>query len=128
MQVDVKLPPDIWSVVGDHLIKFGFQPTEEVKQLIEDTADIVLFDGGVFIAYENEFDLFVVPERRGKWRIRSEITKFLEQMACKHSTIVVRINRNNSPSLRLAHHFGFQEVSREMDNGQEIIRLEKSHG
>lgn len=128
MQVGVRLPPDVWLVVADHLTKFGFEPTDEVKQLIEDTADVVLFDGGVFIAYDNEFDLFVVPERRGKWRIRSEITKYLEQMACKHSTIVVRINQNNSPSLRLAYHFGFQEVSREMDNGQVIVRLEKNHG
>lgn len=125
MQVDVKLHPDVWSVVADHLLKLGFEPTDEVKQLIEDTADIVLFDGGAFIAYDNEFDLFVVPERRGKWRIRSEITKFLEQMACKHSTIAVRINQNNSPSLRLAYHFGFTEVGREQINGEWFICLEK---
>lgn len=125
MQAVVNLPPDVWSVVADHLLKLGFEPTDEVKQLIEDTADIVLFDGGVFIAYDNEFDLFVVPERRGKWRIRSEITKFLEQMACKHSTITVRINQNNSPSLRLAHHFGFVEVAREQINGEWFICLEK---
>lgn len=128
MQAVVKLPPDVWSVVADHLIKLGFEPTDEVRQLIEDTADIVLFDGGAFIAYDNEFDLFVVPERRGKWRIRSEITKFLEQMACKHSTITVRINQNNSPSLRLARHFGFNEVSREQDGVDVFVRLEKYYG
>lgn len=128
MRQAVKLPDDVWSVIADHLVKSGFQPTDQIRELIECTADIVLFDGGAFIAHGNEFDLFVVPERRGKWRIRSEITKYLQQMACKHGTIIVRINQNNSPSLRLAYHFGFKEVDREIENGEVIIRLEKSHG
>jgi RimJ/RimL family protein N-acetyltransferase len=42
-------------------------------------------------------------------------------MAEKYDTTILRIKEENQPSLRLAKHFGFQEVSR--DDG--LIRLER---
>ena len=72
----------------------------------------------------NEIDLFVVPEKRGRWRIRSVVGQYLDRMGRIHGKIVARIDERNTTSLRLARHFGFHEVGRE--NG--VIRLEKNHG
>ena len=125
MQAGVKLPNDVWQVVKDHLQTYkGFEAPDELKTALEQTAEIELFDGGAFIAVGNEFDLFVVPEKRGRWRIRSVFGNYLDRMGRTHGKIVARIDERNAPSLRLARHFGFHEVSRE--NG--VIRLEKNHG
>ena len=125
MQAGVKLPNDVWQVVKDHLQTYkGFEAPDELKTALEQTAEIELFDGGAFIAVGNEFDLFVVPEKRGRWRIRSVFGNYLDRMGRTHGKIVARIDERNAPSLRLARHFGFHEVSRE--NG--VIRLEKKHG
>ena len=119
------LPDDVWQVVKDHLLRYkGFEAPDELRGTLEQHTDIELFDGGAFIALGNEFDLFVVPEKRGRWRIRSVIGDYLDRMGRIHGKIVARIDERNTPSLRLARHFGFREVSRE--NG--VIRLEKNHG
>ena len=121
----MKLPDDVWQVVKDHLREYkGYEAKDGLRDAIEAHTDIELFDGGAFIAVGNEFDLFVVPEKRGKWRIRSILSGYLDRMGALHGKIVARIDERNTPSLRLARHFGFQEVSRE--NG--VIRLEKEHG
>lgn len=119
------LSDDVWQVIKDHLLRYkGFEAPGELRDALEQNTDIELFDGGVFIAIGNEFDLFVVPEKRGRWRIRSVIGDYLDRMGRIHGKIVARIDERNTPSLRLARHFGFREVSRE--NG--VIRLEKNHG
>lgn len=121
----MKLPDEVWQVIKDHLQTYkGFEAPDELKTILEQNTQIELFDGGAFVAIGNEFDLFVVPEKRGKWRIRSVVSKYLDQMGRMHGKIVARIDERNTPSLRLARHFGFHEVSRE--NG--VIRLEKNHG
>ena len=121
----VKLPNDVWQVIKDHLRTYkGFEAPDELKTALEQTTNIELFDGGAFISVGNEFDLFVVPEKRGRWRIRSVVGNYLDRMGRLHGKIVARIDERNTPSLRLARHFGFIEVSRE--NG--VIRLEKKHG
>lgn len=123
--VVVKLPDAVWQVIKDHLLRYkGFEAPDELRDALEQHTDIELFDGGAFIAVGNEFDLFVVPEKRGRWRIRSVIGDYLDRMGRIHGKIVARIDERNTPSLRLARHFGFHEVSRE--NG--VIRLEKKHG
>jgi hypothetical protein len=123
--VGVKLPDDVWQVIRDHLRTYkGFEASDELKGALEQNAQIELFDGGAFIAVGNEFDLFVVPEKRGRWRIRSVIGDYLDRMGRLHGKIVARIDERNTPSLRLARHFGFYEISRE--NG--VVRLEKNHG
>jgi hypothetical protein len=115
----------VWQVVKDHLLRFkGFEAPEELRNALEQHTNIELFDGGAFIAIGNEFDLFVVPEKRGRWRIRSIFGSYLHRMGQAHGKIVVRIDERNTPSLRLARHFGFHEVSREAG----VIRLEKEHG
>lgn len=114
----------VWQVIKDYLIYQGYEVSNSLRDYLEKNADIEVFDGGVFIADGNEFDLFVIPEKRGRWRIRSVITDYLDRMGCKYGKIVARIDQRNAPSLRLARHFGFNEVSRE--NG--VIRLEKYHG
>jgi hypothetical protein len=121
----VKLRDDVWQVMKTYLHdRMGFDAPPEARDWMEKNLDITPFDGGVFIAKDNEFDLFVVPEKRGKWRIREEITKYLDTMAKAHDTIVVKIYDDNDASLRLARFFGFNEVSR--DNG--MVRLEKKYG
>jgi len=91
----------------------GIDAPAGLREWAQDTLDITLFDGGAFLAMGNEFDLFVTPERRGRWNIRGQITKFLSTMGAKYGTIVVKIYDDNLPSLRLARHFGFHEVSRD---------------
>ena len=119
--VVAKLPDDVWQVIKDHLLKYkGYEAPDDLRDKLEKNTDIELFDGGAFVAMGNEFDLFVVPEKRGRWRIRSVLKNYLDKMGRTHGKIVVRINEHNMPSLRLARGFGFKEISRE--NG--TIRLE----
>lgn len=121
----MKLADDVWDVIKTYLHdRAGLDATQEAREWMEQNLDITPFDGGVFIAKGNEFDLFVVPERRARWNIRGEITKYLETMAKAHDTIVVKIYDDNNASLRLARFFGFIEVGR--NHG--MIRLEKKHG
>jgi len=115
----------VWQVIKDYLRTYkGREVPDELKTFLESKADIELFDGGAFVSIGNEFDLFVVPEKRGRWRIRSVFGGYLDRMGRLHGKVVARIDERNRMSLRLAKHFGFQEVSR--DNG--VIRLEKEHG
>jgi hypothetical protein len=119
--VAAKLPDDVWQVIKDHLLKYkGYEAPDDLRDKLEKNTDIELFDGGAFVAVGNEFDLFVVPEKRGRWRIRSVLKNYLDKMGRTHGKIVVRIDEHNMPSLRLARGFGFKEISRE--NG--TIRLE----
>lgn len=119
--VAAKLPDDVWQVIKDHLLKYkGYEAPDDLRDKLEKNTDIELFDGGAFVAVGNEFDLFVVPEKRGRWRIRTVLKNYLDKMGRTHGKIVVRINEQNTPSLRLARGFGFKEISRE--NG--TIRLE----
>jgi len=119
----VKLPDDVWQVICDYLLeRRGVVAPPGLREWVEDNLDITLFDGGAFVAKDNEFDLFVVPERRGRWNIRGQVTKFLSTMGRKHGTIVAKIYADNSASLRLAHHFGFKEASRDGD----LIKLEST--
>ena len=123
--LDVKLPDDVWQVIADYLLeRRGIVAPLEVREWAENNLDITLFDGGAFLAHGNEFDLFVIPEKRGKWRIRSVLKDFFDAMLAKHEKIVIKIYADNAPSLRLALGFGFKEVGYE--NG--MIRLEKQHG
>jgi hypothetical protein len=117
----VKFRDDVWQVVEDYLLQRGGSP-DGLREWAEANLDITPFDGGAFISDGNEFDLFVVPERRGRWNIRGQVTKFLSTMGRKHGTLVARIDEDNLPSLRLAKHFGFREVGR--DDG--MIRLEST--
>lgn len=121
----MKLADDVWQVIKDYIHqRRGVVVPNEAREWSEQNLEITPFDGGAFIAMGNEFDLFVVPEKRGKWNIRGEITKYLDTMAKAHDTIIVKIYEDNDASLRLARFFGFNEVSR--NNG--MIRLEKKHG
>ena len=106
------LSDDVWQVIKDHLAKEGIVCDDSAKKLVEDNMEITPFNGGVFVALGNEFDVFVLPEKRGKWNIRGEITRFLAKMAEKHDIAIVRINEDNVKSLRLAKFFGFDEIER----------------
>lgn len=116
----MKLPDDVWQVVLDTLAKYDgiYCPSPELKQYVEENTQITPFDGGVFIADGNEFDVFVVPEKRGKWAIRKEINQFLATLAQKHSKAIVKIYPENQPSMRLAKGFGFHPVGTQ---GRQIV-------
>lgn len=120
-----QLPQPVWQTIGDYLKKYrSIEPSDELREKVEQMCDVRLFDGGCFIARGNEFDLFVIPEKRGQWRIRSTITTYLNDMLNKYGNIIVKIYDDNAASLRLARHFGFREV----DRTGNMIRLEKYHG
>lgn len=119
----MKLADDVWDVIKTYLHdRMGFDATQEAREWMEQNLEITPFDGGAFVADGNEFDLFVVPEKRCKWSVRGDGINFLNQMSKRHDTMVVRIYEDNKPSLRLAKGFGFKEVSREHG----LIRLENS--
>lgn len=116
----MKLADDVWKVIVDTLVKYdGIHcPSPELRRYIETHAEITPFDGGVFIADGNEFDLFVVPEKRGKWAIRKEINQFLAKLAQRHSKAVIKIYPENKTSMRLALGFGFDPVRKD---GRQIV-------
>ena len=112
-----QLTDEIWQVICDHLLKYkGIVGNNDIKRYIEDNMEIIPFDGGVLVVKENEFDVFVVPEKRGKWRIRSTGEAFFNNMAQKYDVAKASINKDNSKSLRLAKFFGFKEVHRDGDD------------
>jgi hypothetical protein len=116
-----QLTDEVWQVIKEH---YKYEETvggKSIRQYIEENAEITPFDGGVFIAVGNEFDLFVEPKRRGQWRIRDESNKYLKEMAKKYDVLFARIKEDNIKSLRLAKFFNFKEVKRE----DGIISLER---
>lgn len=116
----MKLPDDVWQVVLDTLEKFdGIKiDSEELKSHVERLCEIRLFDGGAFICDGNEFDVFVIPEKRGKWAIRREIKKLLADLSKKHEKAIVKIHPDNVASLRLAVGFGFEPIGTQ---GRQIV-------
>ena len=117
-----QLPDTVWQTIKQYIQEYkGFIAPDALRAALEQTAEIELFDGGAFIAVGNEFDLFVVPEKRGRWRIRSQVRSYLARMTERHGRLVVKINANNTKSLRLARHFGFKQVAQQND----VIRLER---
>lgn len=121
----MKLADDVWDVICDYLLKYRkVKATPKLKRAIEQATKITPFEGGVFMAIGNEFDLFVVPAKRGKWNIRGEVGKYLAGMLEKYDTVIVKIYAHNQASLRLAKHFGFVETDRTGDT----IKLELKNG
>ncbi len=117
----MKLADDVWKVICDTLDKYDgldCRNLPDLREHVEEHAQITPFDGGVFIADGNEFDLFVVPEKRGKWAIRKEINAFLAKLAQEHSKAVIKICPENKRSLRLARGFGFEPVGKD---GRQIV-------
>ena len=112
---------DLWRVMADTMKTYrGIVCNAMHKKAIEDNAEIHEFDGGAWASVGNEIDLFVLPERRGKWKVKGEISQYLREMHKKYPVLIARINERNTRSLRLARFFGFKDVAKE---GQEI-RLE----
>jgi hypothetical protein len=116
-----QLTDAVWEVIKEHYQYKEVVGDKSIRQHIEENAEITPFDGGVFIAVGNEFDLFVEPKRRGQWRIRDESNKYLKEMAKKYDVLFAQIKEDNIKSLRLAKFFDFKEVKRE----DGIISLER---
>ena len=103
----------LWKVIYDTAVKYDkIAPDQRFRQYIEQNAVITPFDGGAFVAVGNEFDLYVLPEKQSKWRIRDVLNDYLAKMTDKYGTLVVKIHESNHKSLRLAKFFKFKEVSR----------------
>ena len=108
------IPDDVWKIICDTVYKYDYLKMDDrAKRLVEKNTQITPFEGGAFIAVGNRFDLYVIPERQGKWNIRREVNKYLAEMAQKYDVGVVKINKRNDRSLRLAKFFGFEEVGHE---------------
>ncbi len=120
----MKLPDDVWAVIVDYCKTYELpEATPLVRKFIEEETNIDLFDGGCFISYHNEFDIYVVPKKRGYWRIRSTGEDFLNKLGEKYGKVIARIDERNSASIRLAKFFGFREVNR----SGSIIKMERVH-
>lgn len=117
----MKLPDDVWQVIQNYLAKHHFDIPHNLREKIEKGTDVYLFDGGALISIGNQFDLFVSPDKRGRWRIREVARDYFNKMFRNHDKLVVRIYDDNISSIRLARYFGFKEVSR----SDGFIRLEK---
>ena len=121
----MNIPDPVWQVICDYLKKYrGIDAPIGLKEWAEQNCTVTLFDGGCFLSNGGEFDLFVVPEKRGRWRIRSTVQPFIDDLVSRHGSAKIGVYDDNFASLRLAHHFGFREVSRDGN----MIRLEKHHG
>lgn len=83
--------------------------------------EITTFDGGIFIARDDELDIFVEEERRGKWKIRSICEDYLRKKHEEYDILYAHVFADNHASLRLVTHFGFIEESRNGD----MIKLRK---
>lgn len=110
-----------WKVVADYLAKLGYPVSNTLRNTIEQL-EITEFDAGVFIAKGPKFDLFVKPEKRGKWNIRGIFGGYVNDLVKKHGQALAGINERNKTSLRLAKGFGFVETSR--NNG--VIQLRRT--
>ena len=109
----MKITDDIWKVIYDTAVKYDkITPSQKMRNYIEQNADITAFNGGVFVAMGNEFDLYVLPAKQAKWRVRDVLNNYLAKMTNKYGTLVVKIHQDNHKSLRLAKFFKFKEVSR----------------
>jgi hypothetical protein len=116
-----KISDEVWQVIKDTYKKYDdWDVPDSMRETAIELFDIVEFDGGMFLSYENEFDLYVLPEKQAKWNVRRVFSNYLKEMHKKHDVIVVTINEKNTRSLRLAKGFGFKEV----DNNEGVITLE----
>lgn len=105
------MPDDIWLVLADYLKSEGYPVTDALRKKIE-ALEITNFPGGVFIAIGPRFDLFVKPEKRGKWNIRGIFGGYVNGLIKRYGKAEAAINENNAASLRLAKGFGFIETGR----------------
>lgn len=107
-----KFDDDVWQVIAETMEEYkGIYPDEKVRRIVEESVIITPFKGGVFVSRDNEFDLFVIPEMRGKWNIKREFNNFINQMLDKYDSLVCEISEKNDLSLRVAKFFGFKEIS-----------------
>jgi len=116
-----KIHDDLWAVISETEMKYrGKHISQAEREMVEKKATVTLFDGGCFLSYGPEFDLFVLPERRGKWKIRGTIRSFVDTMIEKYGYAKVKIHKKNKVSMRLAIGFKFMPVA---DDGS-FITLE----
>lgn len=112
-----KLSDDIWQVICDtHKQYNNLVLSNKTRRIIEERAFIKEFDGGVFITIGDEMDLYVLPERWGKWNINKELNDYFEEMKERFDKVKITINKNNEKCLRLAKHYNFVEVGTEDDD------------
>lgn len=120
----MKIPDDIWLMMQDYYDQyFGMQLGADERENIENVCEVRPFNGGAFITLNEEFDLFVIPEMRGKWRIRTIFTNFINEMVARYGRVVATIHPCNYPSLRLAKGFGFKQID---VRGNGMLILEKA--
>lgn len=120
MKQITKLTDAQWGVIESYLIKYN-AVSADTRDLINTHCLIFEFDGGIFITHNEEFDLFVLPEKRGRWKIRTVCNEFLDYMRRTYGKAVAKIYKDNLPSLRIAKHFQFAEKGRDGN----LIRMEK---
>lgn len=119
----MKIPDNVWEVIKDYLYEyFRVRATEDVKVTMETDCMLHPFDGGMFISKGNHFDLFVVPEKRGCWRIRTTFNEFIEKMINLYGSVCAIIHPRNVESLRLAVGFGF---IKQTENAMGMFVMEK---
>jgi len=112
---------ELWAVIADTMKKFnGLDDRMSNREALE-ALEVQYFDGGAFIAKGNEFDIFVTPEKRGKWPIKRLINAYVNNLIDKFGSAIVTIDERNKVSLRLALGFGFSPIEQHGTS----VRLEK---
>lgn len=102
----------VWATIQEFLCRdYGIVATDEVREAI-DSADTLVFDGGMFVFNGPHIDCFVEKGREGRWATRKLLNQAVGGTIEKHGLAKVRIHEENTPSLRFAKSLQFVEVGR----------------
>lgn len=116
-----RLSDDVWAVVQDTMRRFkGWELNDSHRQLVEAQCEVIPFDGGAFVIRGCEVDLFVTPEKRGRWATRSLLDRVFGGLIRTHGKATCSVHPDNGVCLRFVRRLGFVEVSRT----EQSVRLE----
>jgi len=115
----------IWGTICETLSLYdGIDDYPGLREFVESKFELWGFPGGMFIVDGKEFDLYVEPARRGRWRMRETMLEFFKMMFDRHGSAAAKIHRENLRSIGFAIVSGM--ISAGLD-GNKII-LEASNG
>jgi len=114
----------VWLALKDTMLRYkGIALTDDIREDVDhalNTLRRVPFDSGEWFIDGNEVDVFVAPEKRGKWATMRRLGAVLCPILEQYGVVVARVHEDNAVCLRLAKGIGFEEVERD---GQ-VVRLE----
>jgi hypothetical protein len=107
---------EVWEVISQTIERYkGITATAEHRRVIESLCSIEPFNGGAFVIRGNEIDLFVTPQRRGRWATRGLLDRVIGGVIRSHGSAICAIHKDNAASISLARRLGFTEFAQEGD-------------